>query len=437
MAKQSQLGTANSALAITMALGIPVGLSTDKFRTVNQAISFTQVASGGLEVYPVSDTIGFSSAVNLTYSLTVNQIIDFTQVGGRARDASVSQSISFDGTVGEFNYVADRNPVEQVIGFSQIAFVSQALSSAQNLGLNQSVSVSAPYKASVYHFLGIHQHTTTPFRVWIEDTIGITDMVRIPIPLIITDTVNFVQVTTGPAGRDMSHTMNLVQTVDVGYWYSASNTMEMDHSNTVISNFIRSLTQNAGIEQSLTYFEDTPCAKKQYTPFQGEGATPPDNLSVSSGSILDRFSLYQPTLGPRSLEVILRAPEMDDRDRNAYSRVKGETRGGKIRVYADPIWPKVRTLAVTITGITETEVDELQTFLDTTLGQEIGFTDWKGNLWSGTITNPDEVASQDGRGKWTVSLEIEAEPLENLIPENNDGDGQGITFSQSVGVVKI
>jgi len=127
---------------------------------------------------------------------------------------------------------------------------------------------------------------------------------------------------------------------------------------------------------------------------------------------------------------------MDDRDRNAYNRIQGETRGGKIRVYADPIWPKVRTIAVTIVGVTEAQVDELQTFVLATLGQQIGFTDWKGNLWQGTIMNPNEVATQDGKKKWTVSLEIEGEQIDELLPGEPD-DGQTVTFSQSVGVEKV
>jgi|GEM_PF-6862529 len=433
MATQSQLGTVNSILASTMALGIPAGLSTDKFETVNQYLALTQSVAGQLDIYPVADTIAFSSVVNLTRNLTVNQSISFAQRAGQTRDAVVSQNLGLSDTVLGFNYVDDRNPVEQVIGFSQVVLLSQALSVDQNLGLTQTVSIHAPYRASVSHFLGIHQHTSTPHRRWVAQDLGIEHIVRIPIPLIVNQTISFVQ--DSPIGR-FDDLITFTQSASGAKGYVIKQDISFVHTNNVQGIFIRSVDQDSGLIQTLTFFEDTPCYRKQYHPFQGEGATPPDNLLAGQGQLLDRFSLYQPTLGPRSLEVILRAPEMDDRDRNAYNRVQGETRGGRIRVYADPIWPKVRTMAITITGVTETKVDELHTFLDATLGQQIGFTDWKGNLWAGTVMNPSEAATQDGRGRWTINLEIEAEPVDTVIPGSSE-DGQTVTFSQSVGVVKV
>jgi hypothetical protein len=106
-------------------------------------------------------------------------------------------------------------------------------------------------------------------------------------------------------------------------------------------------------------------------------------------------------------------------------------------VYADPTWPKVRTLAVTIIGLTETQVDEFQDFMQATVGQEIGLTDWEGRLWKGFIRNPNEPAIQDGRNMWTVSFEFEGEMLDVEQPGNENGDGMAMNLSQAVTAVIV
>jgi hypothetical protein len=123
---------------------------------------------------------------------------------------------------------------------------------------------------------------------------------------------------------------------------------------------------------------------------------------------------------------------MDNRDRNAYTRVNSETRGGELIVYSDPTWPKIRTLAVTVVGLTETQVNELQTFMNSTLGQEVGLTDWEGRLWKGYITNPNEAATQDGPQRWTVTFEFEGEMVDSELPGEDDGRGSVLNITQSV-----
>jgi hypothetical protein len=389
-----------------------------------------------LDTQATSDTITFSQVANLTYALTVNQTIAFVSLGGRAYELTASNNLGISDAQFEFNYVDDRKPVEQVLGITDDVQTLSTIEVAQAIAFAQTVNASYPQKLYVSHFIAFQQNRLPQqHRVSASNTMALVGaMPNVPVTMHTSQTISFVQEIRGPNEPIITDTISFAQTAAGARGYDLTQNMTLVHTNFVQSDFVRLVEQDSGISQYLTYYEDTPCARKQYTPFQGEGATPPDNLAVASGSTTDRFSLYTPVLGVRSSEVILRAPEMDDRDRNAYNRVAGETRGGRIRVFADPIWPKVRTLAVTITGVTEANVTALQTFLDATLGQEVGITDWKGNLWRGTVMNPNDVASQDGRAKWTVSLEIEAEPVDTVIPENSDGDGQSVTFGQTVSV---
>ena len=410
------------------------GISTHN-ESVNQSLGITDAAVGRIETQDVDQSISFSSVANLTYELSVSQTLDFVSLGGRGYDQSITHNMGLTTNFTQFNYIEDRAPVEQVLGLTQDVQTLSIIPLAQDMGLSQSVSVSYPTKVFVNHFLGLQQaRLPQPHSRSVSQNLALTAvMPNVPLYASASNTLAFVQ--DSPIGRVDDYLL-LTQSAEGAKGYLASNTMSLVQTIAVTGIFIRPITHNDILSQYLTFYEDTPCNRKNYTPFQGEGATPPDNLLPPQGKLTDRFSLYTPTTGARSLEVILRAPEMDDRDRNAYNRIQGETRGGKIRVYADPIWPKVRTIAVTIVGVTEAQVDELQTFVLATLGQQIGFTDWKGNLWQGTIMNPNEVATQDGKKKWTVSLEIEGEQIDELLPGEPD-DGQTVTFSQSVGVEKV
>ena len=107
-------------------------------------------------------------------------------------------------------------------------------------------------------------------------------------------------------------------------------------------------------------------------------------------------------------------------------------------VFSDPTWPKVRTLAVTIIGLTGAQVDEFHAFMLATVGQEIGLTDWEGNIWKGFITNPNDQATQDGKEKWTVTFEFEGEILDVQTPgEEGDGNGMAMNLTHSVTAVIV
>ena len=439
---QSQLGTVNSTLAVNMALGVPAGPASPLDQFITDTMNLVSTAIGLKEAETVNQALGISQSVGVIAdrSLSVSQNLGIIDQARRVIDLSVNDTISFLSEYDQFNYIEDRNPVEQTLNLTDQVQTLSGIGASSTLNFTQSVTVQAPIYLSINQYMGIASGTSTPHRRWVEDPITFVSRARVPIDLSVSQTINFVH--ESPIGR-VDDQITFTQNVTVGKAYDASSTLVLTHSWTIQGNFIRIVTQNLGIGHSLTWFEDTPCARKQYTPFQGDNTTssgttaPPESLQDAQGSLLDRFALYQPAIGTRTSEVVLRAPELDNRDRNAYTRVQGETRGGKLRVYADPIWPKVRTLAVTIVGLLETEIDNLQTFLQNTLGQEIGLTDWEGRLWVGTITTPDEVATQDGKGQWTVSFQFEGEILDVYQPGDRDGGGQAVTFSQTVGVVKV
>ena len=404
------------------------------------------VSSAGSNHQPpvsTSNTLSFTQNVVAVRDVPVsaNNILTLTDVAGQTFTLSREQLLSITGIVNHLHIANDRLPVGHSLNLTQLVEVAGSSNIEQDLGLTQTVNISFPIKPVIIQILGIGHHTATPHRAFIEDPISFRSRVDIPLPTqVIVHTLNFVQ--DAPIGN-VENTLNFVQTVLFSKSLTAFSIMNLVSDMSRIMIYDRTFTHDNAIGHALTWLQDTPCGRKQYTPFQGEN-TIPMNVNTPRNTLLDpqgedsTFKLYQPALGVHTSEVELRQPELDNRDRNAFSRVSQETRGGKLLVFADPTWPRIRTLAVTIVGLTETKVDELQTFIQSTVGQIIGLTDWEGRLWSGFITTPNEQATQDGKKRWTVTFEFEGEMLDvQQAGEEGDGNGMAMNLSHSVTAVIV
>lgn len=367
--------------------------------------------------------------------VSVSDTLSFVSLGGRAFTANGLDILSLGQLVAHFNLVDDRKPAGNTLNLIQTVTTLSSLDSEQDLGLIQTVNVQAPIKPVVTSVLGLSQHISTPYSFSISHTLNLSDFIPTPlVPQSVSSTLSFTH--DSPIGL-ISDPISFVQTVGFGFSHTITQNLGITDQLHLQADWVRSVEHTNILGHALTWYEDTPCGRKQYTPFQGEN-TIPTTVDAPSNELQDpqgdtsNFSVYQPYLGVPTSQVIMRKPELDNRDRNSYTRINNETRGGKIVVYADPDWPKVRTLAVTIVGLTETKVDELHTFMQATVGEEIGLTDWEGRLWKGFITNPNEAATQDGRAMWTVTFEFQGEMLEVEQPGNDEGNGMAMNLSQSV-----
>lgn len=121
------------------------------------------------------------------------------------------------------------------------------------------------------------------------------------------------------------------------------------------------------------------------------------------------FQLTFPATGTVTDSVTLRSPNLGNKDKLSFNRISRETRGGTLVVFADPIWPKIQTLVLTFSGLTETEVSDLLVFLDAHLGEEVGLLDWENRYWKGVIMTPDDPVVQDTRDTFSASFEFEGE----------------------------
>lgn len=271
-----------------------------------------------------------------------------------------------------------------------------------------------------------------------EHVIPFVSGAYLSLPAVAENTLNFAD----EAYRLQTPTSNIafVQTAANGKSKDVDESAMTLTQNVATSNdFIRVNGDANFIGHSLTYYVESPCSTKAYTPFIGENTipnapTPPDDEEpiVQADPTGTRFQLSYPAMATPTDVVALRAPELDNIDRLAFTRINRETRGGKLSVFADPAWPKTETVIVTFIGLTRTEIETLQTFLVAHIGEEIGMQDWEGREWVGIVTTPNESAVNDGGrnvcgGKgWTITFEFEGVLVDGHAPNDSLGLSQTI-----------
>ena len=136
-----------------------------------------------------------------------------------------------------------------------------------------------------------------------------------------------------------------------------------------------------------------------YSPNIGEGTGPtPPASTIPTLTPQNFVRLFYPTTSP-TLEVNIRTPEFGNRERLQFTRINRESRGGTLQIFADPTWPKSKVLALTFTGLTESQAQAVQSFFTDTLGLEVGLTDWEGRTWHGVVTTPDADLVRSRRGR--------------------------------------
>jgi hypothetical protein len=149
-----------------------------------------------------------------------------------------------------------------------------------------------------------------------------------------------------------------------------------------------------------------------YHPFVGRGAAgnppPPPTICPTPVAGIGKCRLVD--FDNHAVYVELRSPEFGNKDRLQFNRISRETRGGKLIVFADSVWPKVHTQVLTVSGLRYEQAQAYLAFVDAHLGLEVGFVDWEGFYWKGVITNPNDAAVEDGRDMFTISFEFECEP---------------------------
>ena len=383
--------------------------------TASNTIAFTQAASAGFYELTGSNSISFSQSASVAfpqvYNLTADNSIAFTQAsssGLLTRTANNYLAFSQSNIQsGESELTAGNT-----ISFSQSSSPGLLTRTAHN---NLEITQEALGGFVSVNAIGLSASDTLTFTQEVnrglalasgtsltaDNTLTFTQRAIFPIDLTADNTIAFTQSADGVPGKSGTHTISFVQTVVANHWRnltaSSSITFAQGFSATTFRNGLP--IQGTGCD-----------ATKTYSPFSGGTETPLIRPVAPALNRKTDVEFFYPT-GPAcsaTNSIILRTPNFGDRDRNQYSRINRESRGGSLRIYRDPQWPKVRTLVMDFSGIKDTEISDILTFLEDTLGQQIAFRDWNSRVWYGLIVNPDTAITRTGKANRNdVSIEME------------------------------
>lgn len=149
----------------------------------------------------------------------------------------------------------------------------------------------------------------------------------------------------------------------------------------------------------------------------------------------DDIQLYYPVYSPFETSVTIRAPEFGNRDQISFDRINQETRGGSLKIFADPTWAKEQILILQFVALTEDEAQDVLDFFQETLGKEIGIRDWENRLWRGIITTPDAQLTRH-KGTCNVDLSFEFNGHVNEVIQEVSADTP-IVFVQGADAVVV
>lgn len=220
-----------------------------------------------------------------------------------------------------------------------------------------------------------------------------------------------------------SSTINLTQEATATTTELASSTLALDQDVFLQSVFNRAAVSELNLNQAVAPAKVTSATRCHYDPSIGSNSNPlapvPPRPVIPPQAVVptDRFKLVYPHFGLLATgetlqdELVLRAPRFGNREGVQTTRVNRETRNGTLIIYRDPIWPEYFQLTLEFGSLSETQGRGLLTFIESHLGLQIGIQDHEGRYWTGFITNPDEAVIQDGKARYSASLQIEAQPL--------------------------
>ena len=336
--------------------------------------------------------------------------------------ANTSQSLEFSEFLLEGLVPRERFTPESVLSFSEEVFVSGNPYVVDNISFEQTVR-SSIWSLDLQQTLGIRDGVSfcsgAPWEpVVLEDILELSGRISFLVPQETSNTIVFSDAVSLLIDQ-YEHIIEFIQEVSVGKGADATSTITFTQAIETENDFLRVVEHANFVQHAMTYYIDGGCNKKNYKPFTGEGTAAgiPDQRLVFDANMALEATTAEDLL-------VLRNPETDDIDRLGFNRINRETRGGELNVYGDPNWSKVNTLLFTIVALSDGKngcpnaIDAALTFFQTYLGEEIILHDHTGTSWRGVVTTPNERATEDRDGFWTLTFEFEGVEEPGSVPQN-------------------
>jgi hypothetical protein len=418
----SVLGADTGALRVSQTY---VQVLTDQIfvqQDITDTLALVQSVNSTIKSESVTSTLALVQSVNSNIkSESASNALALTQsVAKNYYSEAVASSLTLSDTLSS-NYVYAS--ASNTLALTQTArpnFFAQIVN--QTISLNPVVSTQGSNQSySTSNFITLSDLATASFAVAnrsiehhldfvSEEEPGLSQSVNFVYVLEVTSTLALAGI--GQVIYAASNTLALTQAVVAATSYEVVSTLDLlDHEVARQIDYSRAVESELDLQQSVAYEVERVDTLCTYTPFVGTngdgGATVPPPVtppSLGSATLTLTFPYISPTT---TLE--LRNPEFGNNRTLNFTRIFGETRGGSLIVFSDPIWPKTKSLSVQINGLSESQTEALLDFLGDSLGMEIGLLDWENQQWRGIITTPDAEVSDNGRCNKTVSFQFEGE----------------------------
>ncbi len=254
-------------------------------------------------------------------------------------------------------------------------------------GLTEDIYLQGTLNKNVQDYLWIYDAEANVVHIqWdaidcnASDTLSLGEIINFPLVEVVSDTLALVEDCYGWLGPAVTDSLNLVETLNYTFVKVEA----------VVDELIN-LTESVMVDlESIDM-----CG---YNPLLGNIPVIDPNASG--------VTLSYPAISPTTT-VTLRGPELGNKESLEYQRINRETRGGTLIIFADPMWPKIKKLGLSFTGLSEVTGQALLTFLTTSLGQEIALLDWEGNTHNCICINPEEAIIRQRACDLQISLEFE------------------------------
>lgn len=433
------------SVVTNIVLNQPVGLYGSRSYELSNTLSFSGYADNSIKVRSVTTEVDLSSVASGYATKQLTSELELSSIAQKGiHNEHVENELEFGQLVHINPITIGPGPRDRVslpaqeIAFEQSAYTNlKSLVASTEIELGHLLHVVQPIYVSADSIMQWTEETTDPNNGTVSTILfGLQDAATFEIDRIIPQEspvwfdqfAKKVLVKVGAVSISASNELNLSQSVPKIKYLDASSSLDfedyadlrhefpatelsLESTVTYNVNYAPRLASNELDIISSFFAVPDKFSLCTYSPFIGNTNDPaaPQNV-LKNQPIIDPnrhgVTLFHPWELPTQT-INLRGPDLGNRDRLEFQRIKRETRGGTLVVWSDPMWPKNQRMVLSFSGLSESEGQNLLTFLTTTLGQEIGLVDWEGNTWRVVAMTPSEPLVRNSRCNLSINQDFE------------------------------
>lgn len=282
--------------------------------------------------------------------------------------------------------------VDDIIGFGEVTKTNQHV-----VGVTEHFNIAeATHDEDIsYYYLITNTlafHETLYYSMdatrYITDTLVFQQSAYRIHPLQVNENLVFTQ-TTVEGGKSSNDSLSFAETLSTNVSLFVSDFLRFTSTTTAGGNRSRSATDTLTFSQSVVCYTENPNVI-------WSGITIPTNDVVPTVSFTSN-----------GFSITLPAPEFNNTDSYSQTRIQRLSQSGTLLIGGSNLWPKDNGFGITLSYLSEAQVDSLRNFANNNQGVPVTYVDYEGVSWTVLITNPDFHVAQPGRNNRSIDLELQ------------------------------